>query len=79
MTKLSKNALKLIKNLKSFVPSAQSLRSSEAIIKTIQDLYEQCLEFIRVFGGVVAEITREGDWWLQYDATTNSLMYYYND
>lgn len=49
MTKLSKNALKLIKNLKSFVPSTQSLRSSEAIIKTIQDLYKQCLEFIRVF------------------------------
>ena len=61
MTKLSKNALKLIKNLKSFVPSAQSLRSSEAIIKTIQDLYEQCLEFIRVFGGVVAQITQEGE------------------
>lgn len=72
MTKLSKNALKLIKNLKSFVPSTQSLRSSEAIIKTIQDLYEQCLEFIRVFGGVVAQITQEGEGYYK-DQSDNKL------
>ncbi len=24
-------------------------------------------------------VITNGDWWLQYDATTNSLTYYYND
>lgn len=52
---------KLIRVLKYYIPSKEALRNNEVAISTIQDLYNQCMEFINYLGDVAIQLSREGD------------------
>ena len=52
---------KLIRVIKYYIPSKEALRNTEVTISTIQDLYNQCMEFINYLGDVAIQLSREGD------------------